>query len=136
MNKAIVGKDSRDAIRSAAKVDRHKSKMTDAREAEKDDALVEIDPQIVMTKVVVAPQINVLKKKNQKIQGNSKLTMEVDENNSSDEDDEANHEAQRGKGPAAFKQRDLVAQAFAGDNVVAVSFFLASVNLASLSFDY
>lgn len=126
MNKAAVGKDSKDAARSAAKVDRQKSRMVEAREAEKDDALVEIDPQIVLTKAIVAPQVTMPASQNKKgkkavVEGNSKLTMEIDMGDSSDEDDADDHEAQRGKGPAAFKQRDLVARAFAGDNVVAVS---------------
>lgn len=119
-----MGKDSREASRLAAKVDKHKSKMVDAREIEKDDATVEIDPSVVLTKVKVAPQIvkNKEKKAGNKVsEGNAKLTMDAGGADSSDEDDEEQHEAQRGKGPAAFAQRDLVARAFAGDNVVAVS---------------
>jgi U3 small nucleolar RNA-associated protein 14 len=119
MNKATVGKDSRDANRSAAKVDRHRSKQTDAREAEKDDAQVEIDPQVVLarSKAPAAPQIVAPAQR----KGTAMSTMDPAGDASSDEDDEEQHNAQRGKGPAAFKQRELVARAFAGDNVVAVS---------------
>lgn len=124
MNKATVSKDSRDSARSAAKVDRHKAKMADVREAEKDDATVEIDPSIVLAVAMAPrqPQLNAPApmKKTKKV-ANAKTTLIEDGVGSSDEeDDELQVEAQRGRGPAAFKQRDLVAQAFAGDNVVAV----------------
>ncbi len=46
--------------------------------------------------------------------------MEDGIGSSDEEDNEAEHKNQAGRGPAAFKQRDLVARAFAGDNVVAV----------------
>lgn len=126
MNKAIVSKDSRESARSAAKIQRHKSKMADVREAEQDDALVEIDPSVVLAgaKAPMAPQIGQptpTKAKAAKQVANSKSTLVEDGIDSSDEeDDDAQVAAQRGQGPTAFKQRDLVARAFAGDNVVAV----------------
>lgn len=129
MNKATVSKDSRDSARSAAKIQRHKSKMADVREAEQDDALVEIDPTVVLAgaKAPMAPQIGraASKAKPAKKVANSKSTLVEDGVDSSDEeDDDAQVAAQRGQGPTAFKQRDLVARAFAGDNVVAVRPFL------------
>lgn len=100
--------------------------MADVREAEQDDALVEIDPSIVLAgaKAPMAPQIGrpTPKSKPTKQVANSKSTLEEDGIDSSDEeDDDTQVAAQRGQGPTAFKQRDLVARAFAGDNVVAVS---------------
>jgi U3 small nucleolar RNA-associated protein 14 len=129
MNKATVGKDSRDAVRLAAKVDRHRSKMTDAREADADDAQVDINPDIVLSlgqKVI--PQLIVpstaTKSKSKKgpvTKATARSTQVEDGIGSSDEEDnEAEHKNQAGRGPAAFKQRDLVARAFSGDDVVAV----------------
>lgn len=126
MNKATVGKDSREAARSAAKVDRHKSKLADAREAEADDAQVEIDPEVVLAgaKAPLPPQLNAPTAVAKRSAKASVAAGNADEDeNSSDEDDEEQHEAQRGRGPAAFKQRELVAKAFAGDDVVAVRAF-------------
>lgn len=124
MNKATVGKDSRDSARMATKVDRDRSKLTDAREADADDAHVEIDPTVVLSiaKVKATPQLSVPKsKKGGGAKATAKSTMVEDGVGSSDEeDDQTQIDAQNGKGPAAFKQRDLVARAFAGDNVVAV----------------
>ena len=123
MNKATVGKDSRDASRSAAKVDRHKSKLDDAREAEKDDAAVEIDPEVVLAKAKApkAPQLTTSAAMTIQRTGNASAVATGGEDaDSSDEDGEEQHDAQRGRGPAAFKQRELVAKAFAGDDVVAV----------------
>lgn len=132
MNKAIVGKDSRDAARSVARVDRHKAKQADVREDEQNDAQVELDLQVVLapakaakTPQLVAPK----KKKQQKVLENSsgnlatavaKETQDMDDSSEDEDNDEA-QQAQRGRGPTAFKQRDLVAKAFAGDNVIAVS---------------
>ena len=124
MNKATVGKDSRDASRSAAKVDRHKSKLVDARAAEKDDAQVEIDPEVVLAiaKAPAAPQLTTSASMSSKSgQKATAIATGGDDDDSSDEDGEEQHDAQRGRGPAAFKQRELVAKAFAGDDVVAVS---------------
>lgn len=137
-NKATVGKDSRDASRLADKVARHKSRQADAREADEDDAMVEVDPSNVLAsvKAKAQPQITAPAPVKEKKKGGAttKTTMEEDEQ-SSDEDDEEQHEAQRGRGKLAFKQRELVARAFAGDNVVAVSYislFLSKVDRADL----
>lgn len=56
--------------------------------------------------------------------------MEGDAADSSDEElDEDEIQAQRGKGPAAFRQRELVKEAFANDDVVAVRPSLSSLPL-------
>lgn len=141
MNKATVGKDSREANRSAARVEKHKSKSGTAREAEQDDARVEIDPlaglagEVVKSTRKVVPQIGQSSLEIAVLTGVSgkgktggkpgptvRAKMEDDGDDSSDEEaDEQQIDAQRGRGPAAFRQRELVAKAFAGDNVVAVS---------------
>ena len=96
-----------------------------AREAE--DAVVEIDLDNVMT-LSTDPDADIpaaAKGKNSKDKGKKKVTIseqaKVDSafRNSDDEGDDVEERAQK-KGKA-FKQRDLVALAFAGDNVVEVS---------------
>ncbi|KAK4046557.1 hypothetical protein OIV83_006009 [Microbotryomycetes sp. JL201] len=128
-NKAAVTKDARDADKVANKVSRHKSKQDDARIAEKEDAQVDIDPTNVMSlpqKAVDKPQIN------QKLpqtagKGRRQPSSHVAGDDSGDDDIEGDHDieqddeeidAQRGKGKAAIRQRELVAKAFAGDNVL------------------
>ncbi|SGY23457.1 BQ5605_C019g08940 [Microbotryum silenes-dioicae] len=123
-NKAAFGKDEHAATKLASKVERRKSRLEDAREAEKDDARVEIDG------VGRAPEASTDKKVQKKGQAKGKqagielsteasarLTMEDEEVDSSDE--EGDVDAQRGKGKTAIQQRELVAKAFAGDDVVA-----------------
>ncbi|KAM0752317.1 small-subunit processome [Meredithblackwellia eburnea MCA 4105] len=117
MNKAASGKSSRDSERLAIKVDRHKAKQADARTAADDDAQVEIDPTVVLavTKAPAAPQLSrkSLEAKAESSKSSVAAPTEGDEA-SSDEDEDF-----EGRGPTAFKQRDLVAKAFAGDDVVA-----------------
>ncbi|SCV71886.1 BQ2448_4580 [Microbotryum intermedium] len=122
-NEAAFGKDKHAATKLAFKVQRRKSRFEEAREAEKDDARVEIEG-------VAAPEglagMKVQKKGQAKgkkagielsTEANARLTMENEEVDSSDE--EGDVDAQRGKGKAAIQQRELVAKAFAGDDVVA-----------------
>lgn len=106
----------------ADKVSRHKSRQAEAREEEQDDATVEVDPGNVMAGVKAkggaVPQLAVPGKKKGPT---ARVAVEEDAASSDEEDGEEQVEAQRGKGATAFQQRDLVAKAFAGDNVVAVS---------------
>ncbi|SCZ88728.1 BZ3500_MvSof-1268-A1-R1_Chr2-1g04597 [Microbotryum saponariae] len=123
-NKAAFGKDEHAATKLASKVERRKSRLENAREAEKDDARIEIEG------VGSAPEASTDKKVQKKGQAKGKqagielsteasarLTMEDEVVNSSDE--EGDVDAQRGKGKTAIQQRELVAKAFAGDDVVA-----------------
>jgi U3 small nucleolar RNA-associated protein 14 len=124
-NKATFGKDARDATRVADKAARTKSKQTDAREAERDDAQVDIDPTSALV-AASAKRRNVPQIGNTPSVVNGKAVArpaqpDGSDEDSGDEDDDEAIDAQRGKGHAAFKQRELVAKAFAGDNVVAVS---------------
>jgi len=117
MNKA-TGKNGKDADRSAAKADRALARQGDARAAEQDDAQVEIDPTTVLAKAKAPrqPQLQAVVAGGKHV---ARPTSREEVDSSDEEGDEAEHAAQRGKGPAAFKQRELVAKAFAGDNVVA-----------------
>jgi len=116
-NEVLVHKDS-SALDKAASRLRKKKKAQDG-EAEVDDK--ELDIEMGATLVLPAESASKGKGKN------------ADEGEGEDEDSDANSEmdeqecqlAQRraergagGKGAKAFEQRDLVAQAFAGDNVV------------------
>ncbi len=117
MNKA-TGKGAKDADKSAAKADRALARQGDARAAEADDAQVEIDPAVVLAKAKAPrqPQLQAVVPAGKNV---ARPTAREEVDSSDEEGDEVEHAAQRGKGPAAFKQRELVAKAFAGDNVVA-----------------
>ncbi|KAM0791537.1 hypothetical protein ACM66B_005986 [Microbotryomycetes sp. NB124-2] len=124
-NKAAVTKDARDADKVANKVSRHKAKQDDARMAEREDAQVDIDPSVVMSlpqKAADKPQINERAASRKHL-----ASAQVVDDDSGDDDvegdqdieqDEDEIDAQRGKGKAAIQQRELVAKAFAGDNVL------------------
>jgi U3 small nucleolar RNA-associated protein 14 len=95
---------------------------TDAERARaKEDAVVEID----MTQAMALPESesgkksNEAKKKdaNKKEKGDAKGVMEVDAAYADSEDEGSDVDE---RGVTAFKQRELVAMAFAGDNVVEV----------------
>ncbi|BGP48517.1 hypothetical protein JCM10450v2_004393 [Rhodotorula kratochvilovae] len=128
LNKAGFGKDESALAKSTAKADRARVKQADVREAERDDAKVELDMsgEAALTgagakgkkgkkaaRAVDAPQIGgALAVPAQRMDGDAAA--------SSDEElDEEDMQAQRGKGPAAFRQRELVKEAFANDDVVA-----------------
>ncbi|GAA5920508.1 hypothetical protein JCM1841_003452 [Sporobolomyces salmonicolor] len=117
-NKAVVGKDSLSAAdKSANKAARTKSKQADAREAERDDAHVELD----LNAGLVAAGAKKKREKAPQVGGavaRPAATMEEEAGESDAQSDEE-IEAQRGRGPAAFKQRELVKEAFANDDVVA-----------------
>lgn len=130
MNKGTVSKDAKASEKSIDRMKKDQAKLSDAKEVEMDDEVVEINPSIILNRAPAVPQINATlptsksKGKKERITGNSKATLVEEGNGSSDEEDDDDQvQIQRGKGPAAFKQRDLVARAFAGDNVVAVSFY-------------
>jgi U3 small nucleolar RNA-associated protein 14 len=95
-NALMVGKDGSAASRATEALRKQKNvKTSQAKLQLLDDARVEIDSNMNQTKT---------------------LPLDVDS------DDEGDHELENvRKGPKAFSQRDLVAQAFAGDNVVEVS---------------
>ncbi|GAA5887802.1 hypothetical protein JCM5296_001772 [Sporobolomyces johnsonii] len=117
-NKAVVGKDSLSAAaKSANKVARTKSKQADAREAERDDAHVELD----LDAGLVAAGAKKKREKAPQVGGAVSRPAEAMEEEAADSDAQSDGEieAQRGRGPTAFKQRELVKEAFANDDVVA-----------------
>ncbi|TNY24733.1 Utp14 protein-domain-containing protein [Rhodotorula diobovata] len=132
LNKAGFGKDQSSLAKSTAKADRARAKQADAREAERDDARVELDLGADAALAATATGTKGVSKKGKKAarkgdrpQVGGALAvpaerMDGDAVASSDEElDEEEMQAQRGKGPAAFRQRELVKEAFANDDVVA-----------------
>ncbi|BGP32399.1 hypothetical protein JCM10296v2_004180 [Rhodotorula toruloides] len=122
-NKATSGKSASSVAKSAAKADRARAKQVDAREAEREDAKVEIE---------LGADVALAERKGRKGKRGAEETPHIggamvvsgagddDDAGSSDEElDEEEIDAQRGKGRAAFKQRELVKEAFANDDVVA-----------------
>ncbi|GAA6047448.1 hypothetical protein JCM3770_001310 [Rhodotorula araucariae] len=133
LNKAGFGKDESALAKSTAKADRARAKQADMREADRDDAKVEVDVSGEAA-LTVGAGVGAAKgkkgKKAAKTVGDVPQVggavavpaqrMDGDAAASSDEElDEEEMLAQRGKGPAAFRQRELVKEAFANDDVVA-----------------
>lgn len=100
---AVSGKEASAAEKSAKAFKKSLGKVEEAREREQDDAMVDIDPS----------QVSLAKKAGDKGKGRARAEESEDE----DEESQDDHER---KGPLALRQRDLVAQAFAGDNVLEV----------------
>ncbi|BGP16523.1 hypothetical protein JCM10213_001138 [Rhodosporidiobolus nylandii] len=132
-NKASHGKDATDAAKSASKAARVKAKQADAREAEREDARVEIDLSADAALAAASPAKGKGKAKGKKREepaqiGGALLAQPAegmsagrdnDEDDSEGDLDDEEIDAQRGRGPAAFRQRELVKEAFANDDVVA-----------------
>ncbi|CAA7264937.1 unnamed protein product [Cyclocybe aegerita] len=144
-NTVMVGKDSKATDKSKNKLKKQTQKLEEEREKKRDDAVVEIDVDAVLTlpmssnlggagpskaKAVttIVPASGPSAKKAAKgKQAAAPASPGIDDD---DDDSDANSELDaqekalnlKGKGTAnglkAFEQRDLVALAFAGDNVV------------------
>ncbi|GAA5851356.1 hypothetical protein JCM3766R1_007011 [Sporobolomyces carnicolor] len=117
-NKASFGKDSLSVAEKVAdKASRARSKQSDARQAERDDAEVELD----LSAGLVATGSKKKREKAPQVGGTVARPAEAMEAEADDSDVQSDDEidAQRGKGPTAFKQRELVKEAFANDDVVA-----------------
>lgn len=97
------GKDASAEKKSKKALQKSLGKINEARERELDDDQVVIDPTLV---TLAVPTKTVYKGKGRAVARESE-----------DEESEDDHER---RGPLAMRQRDLVAQAFAGDNVVEV----------------
>lgn len=115
------------AAKTAAKADRARAKQADARAAERDDATVEIDVDAAAGIAAERRKKAKGRKGEDAPQVGKALASVVngggDDDASGDNDaelDEDEINAQRGKGPTAFRQRELVKEAFANDDVVAV----------------
>ncbi|GAA5962538.1 hypothetical protein JCM8115_002113 [Rhodotorula mucilaginosa] len=114
------------AAKTAAKADRARAKQADARAAERDDATVEIDVDAAAGIAAERRKKAKGRKGEDAPQVGKALASVVngggDDDASGDSDaelDEDEINAQRGKGPTAFRQRELVKEAFANDDVVA-----------------
>ena len=133
MNEVVVSKDSKFAEKSKARLKKSAQKKAEEREKAADDAIVEISMDAVMaastsTATVPTPSTSSSQKKKAAVAQKTTANLE-------DSDDDVNVELEaqeqalvmKGKGRAngvtAFEQRDLVALAFAGDNVVQVGAF-------------
>jgi hypothetical protein len=122
-HEVVVGKGSADTDKSRHKMRKRVKKREDEKEKAKDEAAVEISMANVLTLGAAGPSKPQAKGKDK--QAPRTQTQEVD----GDDEEEVHSEVEeqerldaRGKGRAkgvkAFEQRDLVARAFAGDNVV------------------
>lgn len=112
----LVGREAEGAEKSAKAMKKSLSKTEEARQREREDAAVEIDPSHVSlaNPDALASKSQPAAEKRRK--GKKTKQAQAQEEVGSDSDLE-DHEMQ---GPLAIRQRDLVAQAFAGDNVVEV----------------
>lgn len=133
-HEVAVGKDSAGAEKSKAKLRKRVKKREEEKEKAREEADVEISMDNVLNAGAAASssaKAGPSSGKKAKAPQSVKHAQSVPASN--DDDDDANSEveeqerAERGKGKGrakgvtAFEQRELVARAFAGDNVVQVS---------------
>ncbi|KAF8195123.1 Utp14-domain-containing protein [Pholiota molesta] len=134
-NEVVVGKDSKPAEKAKNKLKKVNQKLDEERERAKDDAVVDISLDNVLasvsTSTAAAPHTSGSAQKTKAVsQQNVPIQPSSAHADGSDDSDDDNIELEaqelalkaKGKGKAnglkAFEQRDLVALAFAGDNVV------------------
>ncbi|KAF8310820.1 Utp14-domain-containing protein [Clavulina sp. PMI_390] len=120
-NETLVSKDSGADAKSQAALKKQLARSQDALDREADDALVEIDVDVEAGFIPApaepepAPKANAGKSK---AKGKKKATVVDGAYQDSDDEMDEDAPAQGSNGVKAFKQRDLVALAFAGDNVI------------------
>ena len=122
-NEVVVGKGSDALDKSKNKLGKQAKKRAEEQERQKDDAVVEISVNDVIT-MHHPPHPNESQKKKD-LQDRTKVQEPLDdsdENSEVDEQEKALGLKGKRKVRKAFEQRDLVARAFAGDNVVQVRF--------------
>ena len=132
-NEVCVHKDADALTKSLNKLKKQTGKHADERERARDDAVLEIDANNVLTiPEPPAPSVSGKKNKAKTRQGVAKASAgpsstaqdaRADDSDVPSEVEEQERAAEgksAGKGVQAFQQRDLVALAFAGDNVVQV----------------
>ncbi|PFH47591.1 hypothetical protein AMATHDRAFT_181790 [Amanita thiersii Skay4041] len=132
-NEIIVDKDSKAADKSKNKLKKVTRKLEVEKAKAKDDAKLEIDKDKVLVAESRENKVMVNGEREDKGKGKAKaptpVANTVQQDIGGDEDDsDVNSEVEEqetalearksGRLPKAFEQRDLVAQAFAGDNVV------------------
>lgn len=147
-HEVAVGKDSADAEKSKNKLKKRGKKREEEREKAKEDAVVDVEMASVMTLGTAAPAATGSstsagpstsssgRSKAKAKKGKKAVAAADDEDDESDGNSEVDAQEaalqRMAKGKAgrkdvqAFQQRDLVARAFAGDNVVRVSFRVKS----------
>lgn len=124
-NEVVLGKDSSLSQKSKMTLKKQMAKAAGTQEKEVDDATLEITTQdaLVLKKESAVVQNGRNKKKKKKNIGKDKEALPVDDDSSEENSELDEQEAalnKTRKGPKAFEQRELVARAFAGDNVVRV----------------
>ncbi|KAL0952160.1 hypothetical protein HGRIS_008776 [Hohenbuehelia grisea] len=126
-NEVVVSKESAAAEKSKNRLKKQAKKLADEKEKAREDAEVDISMENVLGTATSANSqskstVNKSKSRNA-VASTSEQPSTVD----SDVDSEVEEQEKllmlkpakaKGKGPSAFEQRDLVALAFAGDNVV------------------
>ena len=130
-NEVIIGKDSTSIEKSKNKLKKRTKKRDEEKEKARDDAVVEISMENALTLDTSASPPTQEQKGEQRRngeRGDSQTNHDVDHDSDANSEVEAQEKALDRKGKAkpkglrAFEQRDLVALAFAGDNVVQVCF--------------
>ncbi|KAH9837381.1 Utp14-domain-containing protein [Rhodofomes roseus] len=132
-HEVIVGKNSASVEKSKNKLRKRKEKREEAKEKAKEDAAVDVSMSNIMTLGDTTPTAGPSKQKtaaaSKSTAAQSSNAQPTEDDGDSDADSEVEEQEKRladpkgkGKGKAngvkAFQQRDLVALAFAGDNVV------------------
>jgi U3 small nucleolar RNA-associated protein 14 len=137
-NEILLSKDSNALTKSKNKLKKQAKKRTEDKDKAKDDAEVEISMDTILA-VPSEPTAPSLPTKKSKAKASETQDVPMRDGGTADDDSDANSEVEaqekmlnvKGKASKktlmAFEQRDLVALAFAGDNVVHVGFWFLGV---------
>ncbi|KAL1758108.1 Utp14 protein-domain-containing protein [Schizophyllum commune] len=122
-NEVVVSKDSKALDKSRAKMEKRAKKRQLEKEKAADEAVVEIDVTKVLTKPPEGKEKGKKEVAKEKEASATAATSAFDSEDDSEDEVELQEQAllkkgTKNKGPTAFTQRDLVAKAFAGDNVI------------------
>lgn len=128
-HEVAISKDSATVEKSKNKVRKRTKKREEEKQKAKEDAAVDISLSNVMTLGSTAGPSKTAKSKQPSRKRGAQATNNDDDDDESDANSEVDAQENvlqskgkgRAKGVKAFEQRDLVARAFAGDNVVQVS---------------
>jgi U3 small nucleolar RNA-associated protein 14 len=111
-NESTVSKEGTAPSKAANKIAKHIAKGDEERREAFDDAQLDIDPEARLL-------LRGKKESNPKAPTKGSKVSFASDNEDSDDSIDDEPVAVRGKGPAALRQKDLVAEAFAGDDVTA-----------------
>jgi U3 small nucleolar RNA-associated protein 14 len=131
-NDILLSKDSTALTKTKNKLKKQAKKREEEKEKLQDDAVVEISMENVLLGTEASTSTLAAKRAKEKTTESRRGPMTNVDTADNDSDAALNNEGKtKTKGPKAFEQRDLVALAFAGDNVVLVRFqFSANGTLA------